>query len=372
MTTVIVSGMVAATPGHGGASWAVLQYVLGLRQLGHDAYLVEPVDADDGAFARSARWCAAIMDRFGLADRWCLVRPGRSDTAGLDREALRRVAADADVVLNVSGMLADDDVLAAVPVRAYLDLDPGFIQLWHAVDGIDMRFEAHTHFVTVADAVGGPTIPDCGRHWLPTLPPVVLDHWPVVDGPDNGALTTVANWRGYGSIQLDGRHLGQKAHSLRPLFGLPGRTGRTFLLALGIHPDERDDVAALHQNGWELVDPTAVAATPDDYRRFVQGSWAEFGLAKSGYVATDSGWFSDRSACYLASGRPVIAQDTGFGRRLPVGEGLFSFADEGDVVVAIEEVAAGYERHRKIARELAEEHLDSRRVLRSLMDRLDR
>ena len=367
MTTVIVSGMVAATPGHGGASWAVLQYVLGLRQLGHDPYLVEPVDADDAAFARSARWCAGLMDELDLTDRWCLVRPGRHETAGLDRAALRRVATDADVLLNVSGMLTDDDVLAAVPTRVYLDLDPGFVQLWHHADGIDMRFDAHSHFVTVADAIGT-TIPDCGRSWVATLPPVVLDHWPYAVQDDVGALTTVANWRGYGSIHHDGMHLGQKAHSLRPLFDLPTRTDARLLLALGIHPDERDDLDALHRNGWELADPMEVAGTIDDYRRFVQTSWAELGIAKSGYVVTGSGWFSDRSACYLASGRPVVAQDTGFGRRLPVGEGLFSFADADGAVSAIDEIRADYDRHRRAARAIAVEHLDSRRVLPALLD----
>lgn len=369
MTAVIVSGMVAAEPGHGGASWAILQYLLGLRQLGHDVHLVEPVEADDAGFERSSRWCSQLMRDVGLADRWCLVRPGRQETAGMTREALRRVARDADVLLNVSGMLTDPDVLGSVPIRAYLDLDPGFVQLWHA-DGIDMRFDAHTHFVTVADTVGGPIIPACGRDWLATLPPVVLDQWPALCEDDDGALTTVASWRGYGSIHFQGRHLGQKAHSLRPLFDLPSRTERPFRLALGIHPDEKDDVAALHENGWQLIDPAGVAATPDDYRQFIQRSWAEFGLAKSGYVVTDSGWFSDRSACYLASGRPVIAQDTGFGRRLPVGEGLFSFAVAEDVLLAADALAAGYERHRKAAREVAEAHLDSRVVLPSLLDRL--
>ena len=366
---MIVSGMVAAQPRQGGATWAVLQYVLGLGRLGHEVYLVEPVDATDEQLAASAEWCNGVMDQHGMGDRWCLVRPGHGETAGLSRSELRDIARRAAVLLNVSGMLTDPDVVDAVPVRVYLDLDPGFVQLWHEVEHIDMRFDAHTHFVTVSDAVGR-TIPDCGRTWLPTLPPVVLQHWPLASAVTCDAFTTVANWRGYGSIHHDGRHYGQKAHSLRPLFGLPRQIGERFVIALSIHRDETGDLAALAENGWELVDPGTVAATPDQYQRFIQGSKAEIGIAKTGYVVSDSGWFSDRSACYLASGRPVVAQDTGFGRRLPCGDGLFAFSDGDDVRAAVKAINSDYEAHRRAARALAEEYLDSDRVLTALLDRV--
>jgi len=368
----IVSGTIAATPRQGGATWAVLQYLLGLRRLGYDVLFVEPVDRAELAKNGGAGYCERVMKRFGLEDRWSLVQPGRTETDGLERSAVREIAHRADVLINVSGMLEDSEILDPVAVRVYLDLDPAFVQLWHAVEGIDMRLDAHTHFVTISDTVGaadGP-IPSCGRRWIPTLPPVVLSEWPTAECLAHDALTTVANWRGYGSIDHAGVHYGQKAHSLRPLMDLPTRTTELFRLALAIHPGEVRDRAALDENGWELLDPDDVAATPDDYRRFVQGSKAEFGIAKSGYVASKSGWFSDRSACYLASGRPVIAQDTGFSRRLPIGLGLFTFADADDVVAAIDELRLDYGRHRAAAREIAEAHLDSDRVLRSLLERV--
>jgi hypothetical protein len=269
-------------------------------------------------------------------------------------------------------MLLDPDVLDAVSVRAYLDLDPAFNQLWHAVEGVDMRFDAYTHFVTIADTIGRPEcpIPDCDREWLPTLPPVVLEEWPLAQRLERRALTTVGHWRSYGSIHHGGLHYGQKVHSLRTVIDLPTRTRARFEPALAIHPDEVDDLSGLEENGWTLLDPAVIAQTPDDYRHFVQGSWAEFGLAKLGYVVSDSGWFSDRSACYLASGRPVIAQDTGFGRRLPIGEGLLAFSTADDVVAAVAELEADYERHRRAAREVATEHLDSDRVLGRLLERL--
>lgn len=369
--TVIVSGMVAGTPGQGGAAWAVLQYLRGLRRLGCDAYLVEPLATEEVTEGARA-YCEQTMKRFGLEGRWALIPRGAADPAGLSRSAVRAAASRAEVLLNISGMLEHPDVLDQVPVRVFLDLDPAFTQLWHQTEGVDMRLDAHTHFVTVADSIGreGSPIPTCGREWLPTLPPVVIEDWPAASRLERRALTTVGHWRSYGSIEVEGVRYGQKAHSLRPLIGLPRQTSTRFELALGIHPEEVDDLAALRANGWKLIDPAEVAWTPDDYRRFVQGSWAEFGLAKSGYAKSDSGWFSDRSACYLASGRPVIAQDTGFARRIPTGAGLFAFATADDVLAGLEELSRDYERHRAAARTLALDLLDSDRVLRTLLERL--
>jgi hypothetical protein len=372
--TVIVSGMIAATPWQGGAAWAVLQYLLGLRRLGCSVYFMEPVDSPEVLSSDVRRYCEQVMGRFGFEDRWALIPPHGGDPIGMRREQVGSAAGEADLLLNVAGMLSDADVLDQIPVRAYLDLDPVFTQLWHANEGVDMRLDSHTHFVTIADAIGRPgsTIPSCGRDWLPTLPPVVLEEWPVATHLEHRAITTVGHWRSYGSIQHQGVQYGQKVHSLRRLIDLPRQTSGRFALALAIHPDETKDLAALRENGWTLLDPAAVASTPDDYRRFVQGSWAEFGLTKAGYVVSDSGWFSDRSACYLASGRPVIAQDTGFGRRLPTGAGLFAFSTAEEAVAAIEELQRDYERHCVAARELATAYLDSDRVLGSLVDRLCR
>lgn len=373
--TVLVSGMVAGVPGQGGATWAVLQYLLGLRRLGHRVTLVEPVSAPTGASladSETATYCHAVMKAVGLGDDWALLEAGSDRTVGLEYDELLRRARGADLLLNVSGMLTDAAILEAVPMRAYLDLDPAFNQLWHDAEGIDMRFDGHTQFVTVGLALGADScpVPTGGRHWIPTLPPVVLEEWAVVDEVRWPAFTTVANLRGYGSIDHGGVHYGQKVHSLRQVWGLPGRTAEAFVLAMAVHPGEHEDMRLLRTNGWQLVDPETVAGTPDDYRAFVQGSMAEFGLAKSGYVVSRCGWFSDRSACYLASGRPVVAQDTGFPTYVPTGEGLLSFTGIDDAVEAVESVSGDYERHRRAARELAVEHFDSDRVLVRLLERL--
>ena len=368
--TVIVSGTIAATPWQGGATWAVLQYLLGLRRLGCGVYFVEQLESSPEPSA--SRYCEQVMERFGLADRWALLPGAGEEPIGMPRKRLLDAAGESGLLLNLSGKLSDEDVLEQVPVRAYVDLDPAFAQLWQAAEGVDMGFDAHTHFVSVADAIGrgNSPIPDCGRDWLPTLPPVVLDEWPFATEIERHRATTVGHWRSYGSITHEGVHYGQKAHSLRGLIDLPRRAPDRLEVALAIHPEETGDLDALRKNGWSLLDPAEVAATPEDYRRFVQGSWAEFGLAKLGYVVSGSGWFSDRSACYLASGRPVLAQDTGFGRRLPTGTGLLAFSDADDVVAGLEELEGDYERHHLAAREIAEEHLVSDLILGSLLERL--
>jgi hypothetical protein len=274
------------------------------------------------------------------------------------------------VIFNISGMLADEALLAPIPRRVYLDLDPAFIQVWQSEYGIDMRMDAHTHFVTVGQSIGTANcpVPTCGRRWIPTVQPVVLDEWPAANGVKLDALTTIGNWRGYGSVEFRGEHYGQKAHSLRRFFDLPRRTQEKFAPALAIHPGETGDLAALAENGWTVLDPAHVAGTPASYRRFIQGSKAEFSIAKSGYVRSRCGWFSDRSVCYLASGRPVIAQDSGFSQWLPTGDGLFAFTTADEALAAIDSLNRDYPRHARAARALAVRHFSADRVLGRLLE----
>jgi hypothetical protein len=364
---VIVSGMVAGDPHQGGATWSILQYVLGLRRLGHDSWLVEPVDE---LRPESVAYFEAMVADLGLEGRAALVERGSNRTAGTSYDELLRAARGADLLLNVSGMLDDDALTGAVALRAYLDLDPAFNQLWHVVEGIDMGFDRHERFVTVGLELGEPgyPVPTGGRDWVKTLPPVVLEHWPATETPADAPVTTVGNWRGYGSVEWNGELYGQKAHSMRGLLPIARRSGDSFLLAFAIHPGEKQDLEALAAHGWPLADPREVAGTPAAYADFIRSSRAELAVAKSGYVRSRCGWFSDRSACYLASGRPVVAQDTGFPRHLPTGEGLLAFEDADGAVAALEAVRRDYARHAHAARSLAEELLDSDRVITRLLE----
>jgi hypothetical protein len=359
--------MLAGIPGQGGASWAVLQYLLGLRKLGHEVVFVEPV-AGGRSNTRSVEYFEAVVERFGLAGSAALLDPATGETIGVGRDALARFATRADLLLNISGTLAEDHLTEAVPVRAFVDLDPAFTQLWSET-GIDMGFDRHNRFVTIGGRIGsdGCDVPTCGRDWVTTLQPVLLESWPYAESVEHDALTTVGHWRAYGSIEHEGVHYGQKAHSLRPLLALPGRSRARFELALGIHPDEQPDLVAMREHGWVLVDPKIAAASPDTYADFVRGSWAEFALAKSGYATSACGWFSDRSICYLASGRPVLALDTGFSPDVPSGEGLLAFSSLDEAAGGVEELRTHYGRHRRAARELAEDLFESDLVLTRLL-----
>jgi hypothetical protein len=375
--TILVSGMIAGVPHQGGATWAILQYLLGFKRLGHDVHFIEPVEEaalrPAGApLARSenAAYFRRVMSHFGMGHTSALLLSGTQQTVGLHYDRLRAIARRADLLVNISGLLTDEALTEDIPLRAYLDLDPAFTQLWQAVEGIDMRFAAHNRFVTVGQAIGDPDckIPTCGLEWVTTPQPVVLERWPAGSITIHDALTTVANWRGYGSIEHKGVFYGQKAHSWRQFFSLPTLSEERFAPALAIHPEESSDLAALRTNGWDLIDPELVTHTPGSYQYFVRGSKAEFGIAKSGYVASRCGWFSDRSVCYLASGRPVIAQETGFSRFLPVGAGLFAFDTIDEVLASIEALNGDYDRHARAARAVAEEYFDSDRVLVRLLN----
>jgi hypothetical protein len=376
---VLLSGMIAGDPHQGGATWAVLQYAIGLRRLGHDVYVVEPIApralkpaGATLALSTNAEYFRDVVTCFDLAPRAALLLRDTRDTVGLRYEDVVRAARQCDLLINISGMLTDPSLIESIPRRVYLDLDPAFNQLWHAVEGIDVRLDGHTHFVTVGRLIGTPgcDVPTCGRTWIPTLQPVVLPEWPATPGRPDGAWTTVANWRGYGSIEHRGVKYGQKAHSFRRIGDLPARTRARLQLALSIHPDEVDDLAALATNKWDVVEPAVVAGTPGAYRRYIQRSKGELGIAKSGYVLSRCGWFSDRSACYLASGRPVVAENTGFGRLLPTGEGLFSFSTVEDAAAALDSAAAAYDKHCRRAREIAETFFSSDVVLRALLERV--
>ena len=226
-----------------------------------------------------------------------------------------------------------------------------------------MNLRGHDVHVTVGLNLGAPDcpLPTCGIEWQTTLPPIVLGEWtPTV--PAGPAYTTVGDWRGYSPVEWRGVWYGQKAEEFMRIIGLPRRVPVPLELCLAIHPDE-PDYAQLGANGWRLVAPRQHCATPDTYRDYIRRSRGEFTVVKHGYAAGRTGWFSDRSACYLAAGRPVIVQDTGLAAHLPTGMGLLTFTDLDSAADALRRVEQDYEQHASAARAFAREHLDARRVL---------
>jgi hypothetical protein len=365
--SIVIAGSVAQKPRHGGHTWVFLQYLLGFRRLGWDVLFLDRLAPGESA---NLQYLADVMDRFGLVGCYA-VDCGAGRYAGLSRaEVLERTAAAA-LLLNVMGFLADAEALARARRRVFLDIDPGFGQMWREL-GLADPFRGHDTFVTIGENIGQPgcTVPTCGLDWITTPQPVVLEHWPVAADGGN-AFTTVASWRGaYGPVEYRGEVYGLRVHEFRKFAELPRRTGRDFRLALDIHPADARDVGMLRSNGWVLDDPRVIAGDPWAYQAYIRGSRAEFMVAKNMYVRSGSGWFSDRSICYLASGRPVLTQDTGLAGLYPTGEGLLTFRTPEEAAAGAEAIAADYPRHARAARAIAEARFDSDKVLGRLLDRL--
>jgi hypothetical protein len=368
---ILVGGAVAQKPGSAGHAWQFLQYLLGLRRLGHEVLLVDRLRGSAAQEAAGIAWLRSVLEPLGLGGAWSLDLGG-GRRAGVARADVRRFAADADVLLNVMGFCDDEDLLGAVGCRVFLDTDPGFGQMWAALELADV-FAGHDVHVTIGERIGATdcTVPDLGLRWITTPQPVVLEQWPAQPPTDAGRLTTIATWRGaYDPVEYDGHVYGLRVHQFRRFAALPAAAGGTFELALDIHDADAGDAGLLRDGGWQLVAPAAVASTVGDYRRYLQGSGGEFLVAKGIYVDSRSGWLSERSLCYLASGRPVVAQDTGFSALYPTGDGLLAFSTEDEAVAAVDEIRARPAHHAAAARELAEAHFDSDRVLARLVDEI--
>lgn len=376
MTTVVVSSVIANRYLNGGNAWAVMSWVVGLKKLGFQVYFVEQISrescVDDSGAVTAFEDCAnlAYFDRiaelFGLSGSAALIYEDGEQIHGMTQAELLDVAEAADLLINVTGHLTFEPLMRRLRRKAYLDLDPGFTQLWHVAGNAGPRLAGHDFYFTVGENIGTPAspIPTGGIRWRPTRQPVVLDHWPILGEGDRERFTTVATWRGpYGTVWFGGKAYGLKVHEFRKFIELPERAQQTFEIALDIHPAEEKDLSLLRRHGWRLVDPKQATPDPAAFRRYVQGSGAEFSVAQGIYVETESGWFSDRTVRYLASGKPALVQDTGFSRNYPVGDGLVAFRTPEQAIVGAERIARDYEGHGRAARTLAEEYFDSDKVL---------
>jgi glycosyltransferase involved in cell wall biosynthesis len=357
-----------AVVGRGGTAMYVMQILNGLARLGHDVVFVEFLDEEPDAAAVS--YFRSVVERWWSPQRAALIlEPTLTCRAGLQVDAVRAAAADAEAVITLAAHYRREPwpLLEDVRPRILLEQDPGYTQLWAAdEDPVDFYGEQDVHF-TVGANVGTErsALPAVGIDWHHLFNPVVLDWWAGETPVQRNRFTTVGAWRDYGYLEWEGRVIGPKAEEFERFMDLPGRTGEGFELALGIDPDD-PDLPRLLEHGWTVADAAALAA-PSDYRDYIRGSLGEFSCAKGGYVATRSGWFSDRSACYLAAGRPVVLQATGFEDVLPTGAGLFAVGDVEEAARAVRQIRADYPRHSRAARQIAREHLDSDRLLARML-----
>lgn len=378
--TVVLCGALAHRPGRGGHAWVFLHWLLGLRRLGFEplfvdrltAPMVGPGSGGPADVAAGLRWVHRVLDPVGLGGNVAVLGDGGAVLDGPHRVELLARTADAVALFDVMGFCADDELLAAAAVRVGVDIDPGFGQLW-AEAGLADPFAAHDRFLTVGLNVGHPgcAVPTAGRRWVTTPPPVVLECWPDL-GPGDGPLTTVGAWRGpWGPLERNGLRLGLRVHTARNLLELPRRSTVRPAVAWEFDAADAADRAAFEAHGWRLLDPARVAATPRDYAAFIARSSAELCVAKELYVRLRTGWFSDRSAVYLASGRPVVMTDTGLRPHLPSGEGLLLVDDLDGAVEALGVLAEDPDHHATAARKLAEEHLDSDTVITAALRNLE-
>ena len=386
-TTIVIAGSLAQKPCQGGHTWQFLQYLLGLKKLGYDVLFLDRIEPEmcfdaDGKqvdFEKSVNlsYFLRIMKEFGLSDQFSLTYNQCEKVIGQSRAQTIETLQRAPFLLNTMGFLTDPELLAAAEKKVFLDTDPGFGQMWCDLGWANL-FAGHDEFVTIAENIGKPEckIPTCSLPWKTWRQPVLLDRWQPLENSSASdrrpAWTSIGSWRGpYGSIEHHGVTYGLRAHEFRKFFKLPDLTQEPFEVALDIHTAEKPDLLALSDNHWSLSDPKKVACDPWVYRDYIQNSKAEFMATKGMYVHTHSGWFSERSICYLAAGKPVLAQNTGLGSLLPIGLGIVLFDDIEQAQQGVAEIAGNYTAHCKAAREIAVEHFDSSKVLMQLLRTLN-
>jgi hypothetical protein len=371
---IIFSGSIGRFP-VGGHAWINMQYLIGLRELGHDVFYLEECGQESYVYdweaqqlttdlAYPASYVRACLDYAGLGERW-IYRAGEQ-SAGMDVEKFREVCSQASLFL-----------VHAVPVaiwrpeylwarrHSFIDTDPGFVQmsLEKGNPALRQTVDRCQSLFTVGQHIGAPDclIPTAGRRWLKTVPPVALSHWPVKETPAD-EFTCVIQWRGFRDEVYRGVTYGQKDREFPRFINLPQMTAQPIRIAVTGASEEK-----LAPYGWRVEQGWSASRTPSSYRDFIGHSRAEFSVAKHGYVTTQGGWFSDRSVCYLACGRPVLVQDTGLGDWLPTGKGVVAFRDVAEAAEGIDVINSDYDAHRASARRIAEEYFSSGRVLRDLV-----
>ncbi|PSB40231.1 hypothetical protein C7B80_33850 [Cyanosarcina cf. burmensis CCALA 770] len=362
----------------GGMSWHPLQYLMGLANLGHDVYFIEDSDDYPSCYdptrgymdidpTYGLKYAASIFERVGLGDRWAYYDAHTSSWLGGCADRIKEICTTADLLLNLDGVNPLRPWLLQIPARALVEGDSVFTQIRHLTDAYAYeQARQHTTFFSCAENIGQSkcTVPDDGFPWQPTRQPIVLDTWLVKPLTDAAAkFTTVMQWESYPAREYKGIRYGLKADAFPPYIDLPKRVGSILELAVsgGNTPTEQ-----LATKGWRVREPPT--RSPWTYQEYIQQSKAEFSITKDAFAVTWSGLFSERSACYLASGRPVVIQDTGFSNWLPTGAGAIAFSNLEEAIAGIEAVNSRYEFHCQAARAIAQEYFDARHVLPPLLE----
>jgi hypothetical protein len=378
--TVIVLGIMVFYP-LAGVTYQFLHYLLGLRRLGFDVYYMEDTLADvydpvindyTSDASRNISAIQRVLEGHGFGGQWAYRTPG-DEWVGMSREEVMRVCGKADACLNVTGAHELRPEHMTIPRRLYVESDPFAAQVRVAKsDQKTINFlDPHTHFFTFGESVGRPecSVPVARYTWQPTSQPVYLDIWrPEPSAPPGRCYTTITTWHNKGEgLEWQGEHYyWTKDREFRKFLDLPRHRAVPMEMAASVDDSVR---SLLHEHGWANVDSLPISSDVDAYRRYIQSSRAEFTVARDQYVRPRTGWFSDRTVCYLAAGRPAITQATGFEDHMPTGRGLFAFRTMDDILTAIDSIESDYPGHCRAALEVAESHFGSDVILKSLLAR---
>lgn len=369
-----------------GVIWQHIHYIVGLQRLGHDVYYVEdsarlpynPETFEVGEdFQYAARLLAQLSREFEFQRRWafCARYLPKNPTAGLSIQKIRQLYRGADAILNVCGTQEFNDDLLKSDRILYVESDPGVEQIKVDKGVVSTRryLRRHHALFTFGENVGTRDfpVPTHGLKWLPTRQPVVTDIWRSKRSPGRGAVfTSIANWSTSGLKDISWRgkkYLWSKSLEFLRFIGAPKASGETFELATDVKDPKFE--ARFAKNGWRLTSPNQLSVDYWSYQKYIQSSKGEFTVAKDQYVRLKTGLFSDRSACYLAAGRPVITQETGFTRIYGQSGGLFGFKSLGEIVEAAREIRLDYRKHSRAAAEIGREVFEAAKVVKSLLDR---
>ena len=385
---IIVLGFMGGMP-IAGVIWQHIHYIVGLQRLGHEVYYVEdtsnypynPVAFDiNDDYSYAAQTLGKLAETYGFQGRWayCARYKDPIEVAGMSREALNQLYKDADCALNICGSHDLNEELSCIRHLIYVESDPGVEQIKIDLgesETIDY-LKAHRHLFTFGENIGTPAfaVPTHGLHWLTTRQPVVTDLWcPTVEAPapDPTALfTTICNWSTSGKKDIvwrDSNYLWSKSLEFLRFVEAPRLSGKPFEMATDIKKNEERQL--FEKNDWKLVLPHDLSVDWDSYRHYISNSKGEFTCAKDQYVRLNTGWFSDRTACYLAAGRPVLTQETGFSSFYGGKEGLIAFSSMEEIVEGVAAIRADYKQHSRAALEIAREFFEATTVLKDLLDR---
>ena len=377
---IIIGAILSRLPFSPGMAWNWLQHMIGFQRLGHKVYFFEEVNPG-WCIDKYGRRCEfmdsanrvcfqSTMEQFGLLAQASQIFNRGEGTCGLSYDSVITAAKEADLLINISGHITDEAILSSIERRVYVDQDPVYTQLWAAVCGEDLNLKMHDVFLSVGLNIGTPytLIPDCGVKWRHTLPPVIMEFWPVCLSTSRKPFTTIASWMsGYSDLYYGGGWYRSKYEEFRRFAELPRKVEQELEVALKTPRQDDEGIHLLKANGWSVIEASQITTLPD-YQSYITQSRGEIGVTKNAYVKGNSGWFSDRSAHYLASGKPVLAQSTGFERYLPVGQGLITFSTMEEAVASISAINQDYEAHCLAAREFAQEYLDYRKVLPKMLE----